>query len=112
MFNNSAEFPTEPIGTLKRFIADEADAQLARYIPMPENEHVPLGVELPSKPQLPEGTVDAPLIRLFNFLRKYFKVDNPLAQFFCRDDVTILPVGSFMVSGEFYLFPPLSLYLI
>lgn len=67
------EFPTAPTGPLKRFIADEADAQLARYLPIPaDTPPPPPGVEIPPRPQLPEGVVDAPLIRVFNFLRTSF----------------------------------------
>lgn len=62
------EFPRTPTGALKRNITDEADARLAFYLP--PNEPPPAGVEAPPRPQLPEGVVDAPLVRVFNFLRK------------------------------------------
>ena len=62
------EFPRTPTGVLKRNITDEADARLAFYLP--PNEPPPPGVEPPARPQLPEGMVDAPLVRVFNFLRK------------------------------------------
>ncbi|EGO25140.1 hypothetical protein SERLADRAFT_414850 [Serpula lacrymans var. lacrymans S7.9] len=64
------EFPQMPTGMLKRHIADEADARLAYYIPLPQEEEPVPGVEVPPRPQLPEGTADAPLVRVFNFLRK------------------------------------------
>ncbi|KAJ7594646.1 mediator complex subunit MED14-domain-containing protein [Mycena floridula] len=63
------EFPKQPTGHLKRFIADEADAQLARYLPMASIEPQAPGVEVPPRPQLPEGVVDTPLIRVYNFLQ-------------------------------------------
>ena len=47
---------------------DEANARLAFYLPLPDAVHLP-GVELPPRPQLPESVIDAPLIRVFNFLR-------------------------------------------
>ncbi|KAI0743387.1 MED14-domain-containing protein [Daedaleopsis nitida] len=61
------EFPRTPSGALKRNISDEADARLAFYLPPVEPP--PPGVEAPPRPQLPEGVVDAPLVRLFNFLQ-------------------------------------------
>lgn len=47
---------------LKRHITDEADTRMACYL---------LGTEVPERPKLPEGTVDAPFVRLYNFLREY-----------------------------------------
>ena len=63
-----AEFPRTPSGALKRNITDEADARLAFYLS--PDEPPPPGVEAPPRPRLPDGMVDAPLVRLFNFLRK------------------------------------------
>lgn len=63
-------FPRQPQGLLKRHIADEADARLAFYLPIPSDPALPPGVEIPPRPQLPEGVVDAPLVRVFNFLRR------------------------------------------
>jgi len=63
-----SEFPRAPAGIMRRHITDEADARLAFYLPLPDAVQPP-GVELPPRPQLPEGVVDAPLIRVFNFLR-------------------------------------------
>ncbi|KAK0454745.1 mediator complex subunit MED14-domain-containing protein [Armillaria borealis] len=60
------EFPRIPTGIMKRHLADEADSRLAFYLPMPEQ---PPGVELPPQPVLPEGIVDTPLVRLYNFLQ-------------------------------------------
>lgn len=65
-----AEFPRKPIGWLKRNITDEADARLAFYLPLPADQPLPPELpEAPPRPQLPEGVVDAPLVRVFNFLR-------------------------------------------
>jgi mediator of RNA polymerase II transcription subunit 14 len=63
------EFPREPTGPLKRLIADEADARLAFYLPTPPDQLPPPGIDIPPRPQLPEGVVDTPLVRVFNFLR-------------------------------------------
>ncbi|RPD78468.1 MED14-domain-containing protein [Lentinus tigrinus ALCF2SS1-7] len=61
------EFPRTPTGHLKRNITDEADARLAFYLP--PDQPPPPGVEVPPRPALPEGVVDAPLVRVFNFLQ-------------------------------------------
>ncbi|TFK44507.1 mediator complex subunit MED14-domain-containing protein [Crucibulum laeve] len=63
------EFPRAPTGIIKRHITDEADARLAFYLPLPEEPAPPAGVEIPSRPHLPEGVVDTPLVRLYNFLQ-------------------------------------------
>ncbi|KAH8108107.1 mediator complex subunit MED14-domain-containing protein [Cristinia sonorae] len=63
------DFPRKPSGILKQHIADEADARLAFYLPSPPEQNLPPGVEIPHRPQLPEGVVDTPLVRLFNFLQ-------------------------------------------
>jgi mediator of RNA polymerase II transcription subunit 14 len=63
------EFPREPTGIMKRHITDEADARLAFYLPLPVDEVSSPGVENPPRPQLPDGVVDTPLVRVFNFLR-------------------------------------------
>lgn len=63
------EFPQEPTGPLKRHIADEADARMAYYLPFPETEDAPPNIERAERPQLPEGAIDAPLVRLYNFLQ-------------------------------------------
>ncbi|KAF8909892.1 MED14-domain-containing protein [Mucidula mucida] len=68
------EFPRIPTGVMKRYITEEADSRLGYYVPIPE-EPLPPGVERPpgyappTKPTLPEGFVDAPLVRVFNFLQ-------------------------------------------
>jgi mediator of RNA polymerase II transcription subunit 14 len=64
------EFPRIPTGLLKRHITDEADSRLAYYLQLPELEQAPPGFEPPSRPKLPPGYVDAPLVRVFNFFRK------------------------------------------
>ncbi|KAJ7287402.1 mediator complex subunit MED14-domain-containing protein [Mycena rebaudengoi] len=63
------DFPRTPTGFMKRHITDEADAQLAYYLPYPPDHEPPPGLQLPPRPQLPEGVVDTPLIRVFNFLQ-------------------------------------------
>ncbi|KAH9894934.1 MED14-domain-containing protein [Cubamyces lactineus] len=63
------EFPRTPTGVLKRNIADEADARLGFYLSPEEPPPTVPGVEPPPRPQLPEGVVDAPLVRVFNFLQ-------------------------------------------
>lgn len=68
----AAEFPRIPTGIMKRHITDEADNQLAIYLPLTEDQHTLAGVELSPRPQLPSGVVDTPLVRVFNFLRMYF----------------------------------------
>lgn len=52
---------------LNRHITDEANARLRYYTPDPPEFQPP--PEAPSKPQLLPNTVDAPLVRVFNFLR-------------------------------------------
>ena len=64
---------------LKRHITDEADTRMACYLPLPGPIDLPPGTELPERPKLPEGTVDAPLVRLYNFLREY-KCANSLSR--------------------------------
>ena len=70
-FSDFAEFPQEPTGVLKRHISDEADSRMAYYLPLPKQMDLPPDAEVPERPKLPEGTVDAPLVRLYNFLREY-----------------------------------------
>lgn len=65
----SVEFPRTPSGALKRNITDEADARLWFYLS--PDELPPPGIEAPSRPRLPDGVMDAPLVRVFNFLRKF-----------------------------------------
>lgn len=64
------EFPSEPTSVLRQHIADEADLRMACYLPLPDKPEFAPNPEDPPRPQLPEGAVDAPLVRLFNFLRK------------------------------------------
>ncbi|KAF9242015.1 mediator complex subunit MED14-domain-containing protein [Melanogaster broomeanus] len=62
-------FPQEPTGVSKRYITDEADARMTHYLPLPEPVEALSDTEVPERPKLPEGTVDVPLIRLYNFLQ-------------------------------------------
>lgn len=61
------DFPRQPTGMLNRHITDEANARLRYYTPNPPEFQPP--PEAPQKPQLPPNTVDAPLVRVFNFLQ-------------------------------------------
>jgi len=54
---------------MKQHITDEANARLAFYLPLPPDQAVL--PDAPPRPQLQEGTVDSPLVRLYNFLRMY-----------------------------------------
>ncbi|KAF9268802.1 MED14-domain-containing protein [Marasmius fiardii PR-910] len=64
------EFPRIPAGIMKRYITEEVDRQLQMFIPSPlPLETLPPGIEMPARPELPEGVADAPLVRLFNFLQ-------------------------------------------
>jgi mediator of RNA polymerase II transcription subunit 14 len=62
------DFPTNPTGVVRQFISDEADARLSKYLPL-SPEAPPLPADAPPKPTLPPDVADAPLVRLFNFLR-------------------------------------------
>jgi len=75
------DFPRVPTGLLKRHISDEADARLGFYLPLPD-DHPPLPPDAPPRPQLLPGVVDAPLVRVYNFLRQYWY--SPLS---CKSDV-------------------------
>lgn len=63
-----ADIPRVPTGIMARHITNEADARLAHYLPLLEEASHPSVAEM-SRPQLPEGVIDTPLIRLYNFLR-------------------------------------------
>src|SRR5258708_36450473 len=67
-----AEFPRKPTGALKEHLTTEADNRLGCYLPVPEPEQPP-DPSLPpppERPKLPADVVDAPLVRVYNFLRK------------------------------------------
>lgn len=85
-----AEFPRRPTGLLKRHISDEANARLGFYLP-PEEVPPETAAMEPPRPQLPEGFVDAPLVRLFNFLRTYCTVASVLVLIMSRNDVALVP---------------------
>lgn len=66
-----AEFPRQPTQIVRQFITEEADVRLGKYRPLPpDTPLLPPGV--PPKATLPPDVVDAPLVRLFNFLREQF----------------------------------------
>jgi hypothetical protein len=74
LFTLHTEFPRKPIGVLKDHLTIEADNRLGCYLPMPEPEKPP-DPNLPTpteRPKLPEDVVDAPLVRIYNFLRKCY----------------------------------------
>jgi len=56
---------------MAQHIKDEADTRLAHYLPLPE---APTNFEVPPRPKLPEGAIDTPLVRLYNFLRTYLNI--------------------------------------
>jgi mediator of RNA polymerase II transcription subunit 14 len=51
---------------MARHITNEADTRLAYYLPLLEEPSHPSAFKVP---QLPEGVIDTPLVRLYNFLR-------------------------------------------
>ena len=72
LFILHTEFPRKPTGVLKDYLTNEADNRLCCYLPLPEPEQPP-DPNLPTpteRPKLPEDVVDAPLVRIYNFLRK------------------------------------------
>ena len=79
---------------MKRFISEEVDRQLGMYIPNPApQEPLPPGVVPQTKPELPENVADAPLIRLFNFLRTFCVtcLGGFCAETKRRNDGTVIP---------------------
>lgn len=66
---------------MRQHITDEADARLAFYLSLPED--LPPGIEAPPRPKLPDDVVDAPLVRVFNFLREFHLSFSP-SIFCCR----------------------------
>jgi mediator of RNA polymerase II transcription subunit 14 len=59
-----------------------------------------LPADMPPNPQLPEGSVDTPLVRVYNFLRKSLQYQLALVVIKSRNDVVIIPVGNPLVSGK------------
>jgi len=68
-----AEFPPKPTGVLKEHLTTEADNRLGCYLSIPEPDEPPDPNLPPSpeRPRLPEDVIDAPLVRLYNFLREH-----------------------------------------
>ena len=85
---------------MKRHITDEADSQLAFYLPLPADHVPPPGVTLPPRPQLPEGVVDTPLVRVFNFLRTSCLVCGIQLLTCQRNDVAFVPARDSLVPGS------------
>ena len=54
---------------MARHITNEADARLAHYLPLLDEPPQGSATEVLPRSQLPEGVMDAPLVRLYNFLR-------------------------------------------
>lgn len=102
--NMTLEFPRIPTGPLKRHIADEADARLAFYLPTTEAEQQAQPPEvqkqMASRPKLPVDIVDAPLVRLYNFLRSYFPLVFAIDSWCHRGHVAVLSAGDTLVSGR------------
>lgn len=78
-------------------MTDEADGRLGHYLPLPEDLQLPPGVEIPPRPQLAEGVIDAPLVRVYNFLRESF------ASSLASDDVAKLTVSAEIMSMSYQL---------
>lgn len=98
--NSNVEFPRIPSGIIKRHITDEADARLAFYLPMPDLQ--PPIPDAPPRPQLPQGVVDTPLVRVYNFLRKHISIYLFTETFLIpnfRNDVVVVPARNPMVPG-------------
>jgi mediator of RNA polymerase II transcription subunit 14 len=59
---------------MRQRIGEEADKRLGLYLPLSaeqqqEQQKLPKRMfEIPPRPLLPEGLVDTPLVRVFNFL--------------------------------------------
>ena len=68
-----SEFPRKPTGALKEHLTIEADNRLGCYLPLsePEQPSDPSLPPPPERPKLPADVVDAPLARIYNFLRKW-----------------------------------------
>jgi hypothetical protein len=101
------EFPREPKGITRQHIAIEADRRLSFYLPPTHPEEIADGGEEGVRRQrLPEGVVDAPIVRLFNFLREFYLslfffggVGWADLEFSGRDDVVVVSAGDPLVPG-------------
>ena len=97
----SIEFPRKPGGLLKRHIADEADGRLGFYLPPPEDIPPVEGQPDIQKHELPPGVFDAPLVRLYNFLRMSLGHNIFILHlnYVFRNDVYVVSIGDTMVPG-------------
>lgn len=75
---NLLEFPRKPSNIMKKYITDEGNTRLSFYLPLTADNPLPDSVP---RPQLPEGVVDVPLVRLYNFLRTALHVHSPKLMF-------------------------------
>lgn len=105
--NPHSEFPRIPSGILKQHLSAEADGRLGHYISLPEDIQLPPGVEIPPRPQLPEGVIDAPLIRVYNFLREFFAFTQSsdllviqLSFHLFRDNVDVVSARNSLLPGS------------
>ena len=98
------EFPRKPTGVLKGHLTTEADNRLGCYLPIPEPEKPPdpTPPAPAERPKLPEDVVDAPLVRIYNFLRKCCPLIVCETEIGRRNDVNVVPVGDTLVSGMFF----------
>jgi hypothetical protein len=74
-------------------------------MPEPEQPPDPDLPPLPERPKLPEDVVDAPLVRIYNFLRKYSLYplySHSSLSGVCRDYVNVIPVRDILVPGVFF----------
>ena len=98
------EFPRKPTGVLKDHLTIEADNRLGCYLPIPEPEKPPdPNTPAPAeRPKLPDDVVDAPLVRIYNFLRKYCPLIICETENARRNDVNVIPIGDPLVPGMFF----------
>ncbi|KAG6821038.1 hypothetical protein H0H93_007928 [Arthromyces matolae] len=90
------DFPRIPAGMMKRHITDEADARLAFYLTIPDDHQNNLEQNARNaKPQLPSGIVDAPLVRVYNFLQSTVS-----DSFFGGTKVAIIGMGGLLNCGN------------
>jgi hypothetical protein len=75
------DFPRKPTGVSKAVITQEADYRLSYYL-YPDAD--------PSRPKLPSGVVDTPLVRIYNFLRKFQSLTHSFILLLSAPELTSL----------------------